>query len=192
MIEYDESYYTTGNYEDYLDRRPEFDELAAELYSLLSSLDHMEGPILDLGCATGMLLDAFQDLGIEGEGVEISEWARQEAQEKGHTVHEELPDIHHYPVTFALDVLEHLEEEQLDEFLHNLNTEVLVFRVPTVLDGDDDYYIEQARLDPTHLIRWTEEEWKIEIEQHGYFVVPLMLPQIYCADGAYCGLAFKL
>ena len=192
MTEYDESYYKTGNYEDYLDRRPEFDELAAELYSLLSSLDHMEGPILDFGCATGMLLDAFQDLGIEGEGVEISEWARQEAQEKGHTVHEELSDSHHYPVTFALDVLEHMEEDELDEFLYNLTTDVLVFRVPTVLDGEEDYYIEEARLDPTHKIRWTEEEWKYEIEQHCYFIVPLMLPNIYCADGAYCGLAFKL
>lgn len=191
MTEYDESYYKTGNYENYLDRKPEFDELASELHGLLSSLDHMNGPILDFGCAVGMLLDAFHDLGVEGEGVEISEWARQRAIDKGHTVHEELPNWHHYPVTFALDVLEHMDEEQLDEFLYNLNTEVLVFRVPTVVDGND-YYIEEARNDPTHKIRWTEEEWKYEIEQQCYFVVPLMLPNIYCADGAYCGLAFKL
>lgn len=190
MTEYGESYYKTGNYEDYLDRTEEFKELATELHQLLGNLDHMDGPILDFGCAVGMLLDAFRDLGVDGEGVEISEWARQKARDKGHTVHEKLPDDY-YPVTFALDVLEHMEEDQLEEFLYNLNTKVLVFRVPTILD-DDDYHIEEARNDPTHKIRWTDEEWNYAIEDHCYFVIPLMLPNIYCADGAYCGLAFKL
>lgn len=192
MSDYDETYFKTGNYVDYLDRKPEFDELASELHGLLSSLDHMDGPILDFGCAVGMLLDSFRDLGVDGEGVEISEWARQKARDKGHTVHEELPDSHYYPVTFALDVLEHMDEDQLEEFLYNLNTKVLVFRVPTVEDGEDDYYLEAARNDPTHKIRWSYEEWNYAIEDHCYFVVPLMLPNIYCADGAYCGLAFKL
>lgn len=190
---YDESYYTTGNYEDYLTRQQEFRELAQDFEYLLKCLGQpMAKPILDFGCATGMLLDGFKELYIEGEGVDVSNWARYQAMKKGHIVHKKLPTKRSYSVTYALDVLEHLEEDELNNFLRHLQTEVLIFRVPTVLTGQKDYYIEEARNDPTHVIRWTDEQWKERIENHCYFIRKLYLPHIYCSAGAYCGIAFKL
>ena len=85
-----------------------------------------------------------------------------------------------------------MEENELETFLRNLKTDILVFRVPTVKEEGDDYVLSQARRDPTHVIRWTDEQWKDAIENHCYTILPLYLPTIYCAEGAYCGIAIKI
>jgi SAM-dependent methyltransferase len=42
----------------------------------------VEGPVLEVGCATGGLLHAMEQAGIQGYGLDISEWAVQKAQER--------------------------------------------------------------------------------------------------------------
>lgn len=191
-MKYDEEYYRTGNYVNYLQRQNRHTRLISELDSFLSKMGLNFGPVLDFGCAVGFMMEQFRLIGYDVEGVEISDWARERCLEKGLRVTANLDPDRYYNITLALDVLEHLTEDQLEDFLSTLQTNVLIFRMPTVLEGEDDYHIKEARTDPTHLIRWTDDQWYEEFESHGYYVMPLMMEHIYAAEGACCGIAFKL
>lgn len=70
--------------------------------------------ILDIGCATGYFLDLAKTRGWKTYGVEISEYAAQEAQSRGHTVHVgELPNLlikEKVDIVTLWDVLEHVDD----------------------------------------------------------------------------------
>lgn len=79
--------------------------------------------ILDIGCANGPLLQALDDLGIAGEGVEIAAYAL------GHALARIKNRIHHgdllaialaeasYDVISGLDIFEHLNPNRIDEYV---------------------------------------------------------------------------
>ena len=64
---YDKNYYRTLNYTNYLSRRGKYKQTAKEIGNLLSmlSLVGKEHSILDFGCATGFLSEAFLGLGYK-------------------------------------------------------------------------------------------------------------------------------
>ena len=71
------------------------------------------GALLDLGCWTGSLLDAARTLGWDTEGIEPSDWAASQAEQRGHPVAVgALGDVtlqrDRYQVIACCDVLEHL------------------------------------------------------------------------------------
>lgn len=189
---YGENYYKSGNYTDYLQRKDRYVKLGESVIELLNKMNLANGPILDFGCATGFLMEGLQDLEFAVEGVEVSEWAIEQCRQKDLDV-SSVPNYNRkYGITFALDVLEHLNEEELDRFVSNIQSDVLVFRMPIVREGDDDYYLAVARRDPTHLIRWTKQQWVDFFIAKGYLPIDLNLPSIYCTVGGYSGFAIKL
>lgn len=77
---------------------------------------------LELGCAAGAVLHCLDDIGIAGEGVEISSMAIAKAGDRVR------PRIHHgdllaidlprrYDLLFGLDIFEHLNPNKLDAYI---------------------------------------------------------------------------
>ena len=69
----------TGKYREYTlaSKYPYFESLATRLAATLKPRR-----VLDLGCAKGLLVLAFRKLGIEGCGVDVSEYALGEAPDE--------------------------------------------------------------------------------------------------------------
>jgi hypothetical protein len=80
---------------------------------------------IEMGCAAGAVLDCLDDLGIAGEGIEISAMAIERATPRVR------PRIHagdlltlnlasDYDLAFGLDIFEHLNPNRLGEYIHAL------------------------------------------------------------------------
>ena len=76
--EVEQSYYQGDNYVDHEQ------EAAGETRRILDLLaEHAaQGPLLEVGCATGAVLAALAASGIEGWGVDLSAWAIEQAQDR--------------------------------------------------------------------------------------------------------------
>jgi SAM-dependent methyltransferase len=105
-----------GGYGDYeadaeLHRRNAVDRLARVVARLGDDVGRRR--ILDVGCAHGYLLDEAARAGWQGTGVEVSPYARAEAQRRGHRVVGSLEALPHQPefdVVCFFQVLEHLPD----------------------------------------------------------------------------------
>lgn len=188
-----EDYYKTVNYVDFLQRKGRYVKLAEDIDGLLQKLNLNNGPVLDFGCAVGFVVEAMEDRGYEDvRGVDISEWAVQQCKEKGLDCSYEVDYDENWGLTFCLDVLEHMSEEEIDDFLDRLISSAIVFRVPICANEGEDYVLECSRKDPTHQIRWTAEQWIEKMEYNGYVVLSMNLPTIYSSEGVFAGLAIAL
>jgi SAM-dependent methyltransferase len=188
-MNFDEKYYRSNNYTDYMGRGDRYIRLADEVNDFLSKTSLNQNPVLDFGCAVGFLLQRLSELHENSYGVDISEFALEECQKKNLEVrHEVIWSINH-GVVYALDVFEHMDEESLRDFFTKLQTRCLVFRMPICAEGDDDYYLEVSRKDPTHKIKWTKKQWKDFFSDHQYISLDLNLATIYNSKGVYSGIA---
>lgn len=76
----------------------------------------LKGKILDIGCATGFLLDEARKLGWEAHGVELSGWAAGHAREKFNlniyegVLEEAKFPYNYFDVIVMLDSIEHLSD----------------------------------------------------------------------------------
>jgi len=82
--------------------------------------------VLDIGCANGAVLKCLQDMGIHGEGVEISRIALDKAlPEVRDAIHLgdllELTLPRRYDLVMGLDVFEHLNPNKLDAYLARIS-----------------------------------------------------------------------
>lgn len=188
---YNELYYKSNNYVDYLERSDRYVALANEIHSLLKSLSLNIDPVLDFGCAVGFVTQAMLDLGYTVEGVEISEWALEQCRRKNLNVSNTPNYDKEYGVVFALDVLEHMNESELNEFVDNIKTKTMIVRVPICLEEGEDYYFDVANNDKTHIIKWTSQQWDNLFRSKGYFTLKLNLSTIYSSLGGYCALCIK-
>jgi len=188
---YDKDYYESNNYTNYLAREARYERLANEILGFLNVMGLAKSPVLDFGCAVGFLLRAFKKQHLDCYGVDVSEWALEQAHKRGLHVSREVLWEEQHALTTALDVLEHMSEEDLTHFIENLNTKVIVFRMPICANEGEDYVLEVSRVDPTHNIRWTKQQWEEFFNKHGYVTVDLNLNTIYNSDGVYAGIAFK-
>jgi glycosyltransferase involved in cell wall biosynthesis len=74
---YDEDYYGTSYDQSGVPYRRD-EQLWVDLFNFVaSSIVDSLGPdtVLDVGCATGMLVEALRDRGVDAHGIDVSEWA---------------------------------------------------------------------------------------------------------------------
>lgn len=125
--------------------------------------------VLEIGCGMGPRIYAMNNVGIEADGIEISEWACNHALMRNHITQGDItdPDLKppkkSYSMTMAYDVLEHLPYDKLDQALITLKSythKYILISVPVV--GDPN-----LERDPTHIIKETREWWEKRIESHG-------------------------
>lgn len=124
--------------------------------------------VLDAGCATGHLVAALRDLGVEAYGIDISEYAISVVRDDIRpfctvgSVAEPLPE--HFPKQFDLitsfEVLEHLTEEDGKKAISNLCTYTDQF---LFCSTPDDF------VDPTHINVRPREYWANIFAQCGFF-----------------------
>jgi 2-polyprenyl-3-methyl-5-hydroxy-6-metoxy-1,4-benzoquinol methylase len=130
--------------------------------------------VLDVGCGRGAYL-YFWNWFTVGRGIEINKWAVKNAfthdikqgditdrdtMEIPHSDYCELTD-QHFLIT-AIDVLEHLNDEQLDKALNNITEFGLNFLFSIPFIGDPN-----LEADKTHKQFKTKDEWIRLIESHG-------------------------
>ena len=191
---YDEEYFTSINYSDYLSRYDRYKNLAKETSGLLSeiSLINKNSNILDYGCAVGFLLRAYKELDYKNlYGYDISDWAKIEAKDSNVNLIDNIKDIN-FDVTFCLDVIEHMTDLEIDKWLSNFNTRALIIRVPVANTTGGDYHLKVSRQDPTHVNCKTKEEWKTLLKGYGFInFLNLNLLTIYDTKGVWCTICLK-
>lgn len=127
----------------------------------LVSLFH-PATVLDAGCAMGMLVEALRDLGVDAEGVDISEYAISQAREdvRPYLRQASLADPlgKRYDLIVSIEVLEHLSATDIPQATKNIAnaTDTLVFS-----STPDDYK------EATHISIRQPEQWSADFARHG-------------------------
>jgi 2-polyprenyl-3-methyl-5-hydroxy-6-metoxy-1,4-benzoquinol methylase len=75
----DEEYFNKNVYKSYETESAHF---PPEIFSKIERFHKLDGKLLDIGCATGLLVKYALAQGLEAEGIDSSSWAVQKANEK--------------------------------------------------------------------------------------------------------------
>ena len=121
--------------------------------------------VLDLGCGVGIYGYAMSIYGVEYQGLELSKWAVENTPYKNLKIKVgDIRDPHEFKdfdLVLCVDVLEHLEEEDLDQVLANVKTygKNFLFSIPFL--GDPN-----LELDSTHKIKKEKQWWINKLTNH--------------------------
>lgn len=190
---YDKEYYETGNYVDYNERSLKYKKLATELSSLLKQLNLIDEytSILDYGCATGHLLEGFNSLGYYNIcGVDISEYARTQCYNRGLNVCYPYDDIS-VDIFIALDVFEHMTDEEIYKILRTTSMDTAIVRMPVASVLGGDFHLDISKKDLTHINCKTSGEWKDLFYNYFSCILDLNLTSIYSSPGVASLLLIK-
>lgn len=176
---YDEDYYTRrGGGSPYVrypiqesgfDSSQEFAKLAQEIAARFSP-----SSVLDLGCATGVLVKALQSQGVSASGVDISEWATSNAVTSGvhHASATNLPfGDNMFDVAISQDFMEHIHPDDLASVL---SEQVRVVREGGILVHFIPFYNHAVPTqEDAHLCNANRDWWLAEFAAH-----PLRIEQL--------------
>ena len=181
--DYDQSYYTSGVYADYLGDREAIHRNAKRLLIELESLAP-DRRLLDVGCAAGFFLEAARDRGWSVHGIEVSEYAARYAREQLHlpvdlgSISTSSKHLAEFDVVTLWDTIEHLERPDLA--LRNVRRLMSDKGVLAISTGD---YGSMARRvcgrkwrlfsDPTHRFFFDEKTLKRLLAEAGVEVTRL-------------------
>lgn len=139
------------------------------------------GKLLDIGCATGKILEVARENGWNARGVEISAWAAEGARRKGFEVHTGTLEEAHLPeasmdVITMFDVIEHIPDPR--KTLHEVHRLLrpggtLVVQTPNA-NGFGARFLYRSRsmiVQPgAHLILFSPSGLRRMLEQQGFLV----------------------
>lgn len=191
---YDKKYYTTSNYEGYLDKGEKYKKTATEICNLLKQINviNTTSRILDFGCAVGFLCVGLQSLGYENVfGYDISEWATSQAKTKGVNIVDTPEGF--WDLVFCLDVLEHMTDEDILDMFNYASSDSYLVRIPCSRPGEDTYVLDVSNNDPTHINCKSKEEWIAFFQEHFGFkvILPISTYTVYDSEGVMCALLLK-
>jgi SAM-dependent methyltransferase len=192
---YQEAYFKTNNYTDYLQRQERYIRTASELHSVFSKTGIVTktSRVLDYGCAVGFLLNGLKNLGYNNcFGYDISEWASSQAKDAGNTVLDSVNKLK-FDMCFSLDVFEHMEDSCIIELLSNNSIDKMIVRIPcSEPPQSNKFFLEISRKDKTHINCKTKDSWIEFFKQLGYNkFFRLNMNTIYDSDGCFCCLIMK-
>jgi 2-polyprenyl-3-methyl-5-hydroxy-6-metoxy-1,4-benzoquinol methylase len=191
---YNEDYYKSNNYENYIRRGTTTDHyelMVDETLDLLKKLNRRTELVLDFGCGPGFLLEQLTKRVDVTFGVDISEYSRNLCKDKGLHVNSKPAFDVDYDVMYALDVLEHLDEDDLTNLFEQLSCDTIVYKLPVAKETGGEYVLDCAEADETHQIRWTHNDWRDFFSYYGYTCIDVKLTNIYVSEGGFCGIAIK-
>jgi SAM-dependent methyltransferase len=118
-----DAYYFKHNCGQPYERNPEW---LAFFSSIADTIIRKINPrkVLDLGCALGMLVEAFRDRGVEAYGLDLSEYAIGRVREdvrpycRVASLLDPIPD--RYDLLISIEVLEHIEARSAEQAVANL------------------------------------------------------------------------
>jgi len=188
---FDEQYYRSNNYVDYLSKRERYVKTAEEIQQVFHkfSVIDQDSSILDYGCSLGFLINGFEKAGFKNvSGYDISDWAVEQARKNGCNI------LNHAHGTFDLgiflDVLEHMSDQQIAELFAGLKLDKVLVRIPcAVAEKPDEFYLEVSRRDITHINCKTDQDWIAMFKSLGYRnCFRLNMSTIYDSPGCFCCL----
>ncbi len=185
---FNEEYYKTNNYVNYLER--DFSDQADDIIKIFDLKYYSN--ILDFGCALGGLLYTIKNKGCyRVTGTDISYWAIETGLEKYKL------NLEHYnrnllidtiwDAVILLDVLEHMDYTELSIILQLLKisngSNVILVRVPVSKNEGEDYVLECSRLDKTHIQRHCKQWWINRFTEAGFDIEYISTKTMYDSDG---------
>lgn len=144
-------------------------------HKLIQHIDLKQGDrVLDFGCAKGYLVKALRILDIEAYGCDISEYAINNVDQgvvkycylnkQNFSLSEQTFDW-----IISKDVLEHLEEKSINEFLSLAKHKTdKMFHVVPLGDKNDNFIIPAYNYDNTHIQKKTINWWIKKFKLHGW------------------------
>lgn len=124
--------------------------------------------VLDMGCAFGYLVSALRKKGVQAYGIDISEYALSQADEKikpyikAMSALDELPPEFpkKYDLVVSIEMIEHLYEEDGLEVIKKMTE----YADRVLLSSTDNDFAE-----PTHVNVQPKEYWCEKFAEHNYF-----------------------
>jgi SAM-dependent methyltransferase len=120
-----DAYYYKHNCGQPYERNPEWLAFFSSIAdTIIRKIDPRK--VLDVGCAMGMLVEAFRDRGVEAYGLDLSEYAVGQVREdvrsycRVASLLDPIPD--HCDLVIAIEVLEHIEPKWTEKAIGNLAT----------------------------------------------------------------------
>lgn len=172
---YDADYYLNGastgrsNYTDYR-WLPELTLPMARLVMMLMGIQKGDR-LLDFGAARGYFVKAMRKHGVEAWGVDVSQWAVDNCDPavKEYMSTKLTVRPRYFDYIWCKDVLEHIEVDELCMILSDLSDSVMrgmFFIVPLAESKGGKFICPHDEQDPTHVNRYTMEEWLTIISNH--------------------------
>lgn len=108
--------------------------------------------VLDVGAAYGFVVKHFRDVGIRAEGIEPSEFARNQAKLRYdidlHNAYlPNIPDLGRFDLVTATEVMEHMPVDLVPQALQALARSAEKYIVTLIFTGNEDEYQD----DPSHI-----------------------------------------
>lgn len=165
--------FTPYDEESYLPRKRQLAKFIETLYKPKRALV--------LGCARGYLVKSLRELGVDAIGVDISEWAIQNAPEdvKPYLYVGDVCDLSEFKdsefdLIVALDVLEHIKVPGLYNVLDSiqrLTSKALIIDIPLSRNGKDDNPDQSSGSDKSHVSVYSEKWWLKQLTDTRSFVL---------------------
>lgn len=174
---FDAEYYTSNNYENYLERT--FDALADDLENVL--MLRKDDIIIDFGCGFGGLVNALHARGYSNTlGTDISNWAIDYGKAKFPNIkyslqyynRNVLDEINDHVI--ALDVLEHMPEHEIETVLNLASRRLqgyFIARMPVSNIEGEAFVLDVSNKDRTHITCHPKKWWYDMFRNTGYILV---------------------
>jgi len=188
---FDEQYYRSNNYVDYLSKRERYVKTAEEIQQVFHkfSMIDTESTILDYGCSLGFLIKGFEKAGFKNvSGYDVSEWAVEQARNNGCDILDHAQGT--FDLGIFLDVLEHMTDQQIADLFSQLKLDKVLVRIPcAVAEQPDRFHLEVSRRDVTHINCKTDQDWIAVFKSLGYSnCFRINMSTIYDSPGCFCCL----
>jgi SAM-dependent methyltransferase len=188
---FNEAYYRSNNYVDYLSKRERYVRTAEEIKQVFYkfSVIDQDSTILDYGCSLGFLIKGFEKAGFKNvSGYDISEWAVTQARSNGCHILDHAQGT--FDLGIFLDVLEHMSDQQILDLFDQLRLNKVLVRIPcAVAQQPEQFYLDVSRRDPTHVNCKTDQDWIALFKNLGYHNhFRLNMCTIYDSPGCFCCL----
>lgn len=108
---------------------------------------------LDLGCGKGTLYKALKDLNVKIDAADLNQYSDFPVIKIDITNEDEWQAINHYHMIFCLDVLEHIDREDLDVVIRNMSKKC-DYAIVNTANHDDDPGEEQLHVTKEKLPFW--------------------------------------
>lgn len=188
-MKFSKKYFTSGNYEDYLERFPKYRSLSKDLLFLKRKKINK---VLDFGCGVGFLTMGLREQGFDCVGYDKSKWAADYSKKINANVTNDKDVLgHQYDCVFMLDVLEHNSLKEIRKIL-SVKTKFLVVRIPVKRQCEKNYYLAKSRRDKTHITCMSKKEWIRLFMEEGYVELSRIKKKtIWDSTGVYCAFLEK-
>ena len=122
---------------------------------------------VDIGCAKGFLVHALRILNCSAYGEDISDYAVKNSHPKVKDFISK-PNDKKYDLVICKDVLEHVDEKVIKEFLSFLKDKGDTFFFVIPLADDGKFRIREYEMDITHVTKKDEEWWLSLFKECGF------------------------